>query len=202
MADRPTSEEPNSSVPERSRVALLLVDVINDFEFQGAEKLFARALSASESIAVLRGRVKRLGIPVVYANDNFGKWQSNFKKLLDHCLNDSVRGRVIAERLQPDEDDYFVLKPKHSAFFSSSLEVLLQYLGARTLIVCGFAGNICVLLTAGDAYLRGFRLLVPSDCFASEKESDDAYAQEHLRCVLNADTGPSTGIDLESLIAD
>ncbi len=202
MTDRVGPNPLSGSVNEQSPVALVLVDVINDFEFENAEKLFPRALKASIAIAALRNRVKTLGIPVVYANDNFGTWRSDFKKLLAHCLNDNVRGRVIAERLKPDEDDYFVLKAKHSAFFSTTLEVLLKHFGARTLILAGFAGNICVLFTAADAYLRGFRLAVPSDCIASEKQSDDEYALEHLRRVLEADVRPSTEINLERLIED
>ena len=109
----------------------------------------------------LRSRAKRAGVPVIYCNDNFGKWRSDFR-LLEHVLNDAVRGRPIAELLAPDAEDYFVLKPKHSGFNSTTLDVLLDHLGASTLILTGIAGNFCVLFTAQDAYMCDLRLVVPA----------------------------------------
>src|SRR6185503_11400451 len=106
-------------------------------------------------------------IPAIYVNDNFGKWQSDFKKTLEHVLTEGCRGRPVAEILQPDEEDYFVLKPKHSGFFSTTLEILLEYLEVKTLILTGIAGNNCVLFTANDAYMRDLHLVVPADCVVS-----------------------------------
>ena len=138
-------------------------------------------------------------MPVIYCNDNFGKWRSDFRSLLGHVLHDDVRGRPIAELLAPDKDDYFVLKPKHSGFHSTTLDVLLAHLGANTLILTGIAGNFCVLFTAQDAYMRDFRLFVPSDCVASEADADNRYALEHMAKVCKADIGVSPGIDLAEL---
>ena len=192
----------NGSVPDQSRVSLLLIDVINDFEFEEADRIFSNALAASTRIAAFKGRAKSAGIPVIYANDNFGKWQSDFRKLLDHCLTDDVRGRPIAALLKPDEDDYFVLKPKHSAFYSTTLELLLSYLGTRILILAGIATNNCVLFTASDAYMRDFRLVVPSDCVASPSLKDDENALELMRTVLKADTTVSPEIDIARLLKE
>jgi nicotinamidase-related amidase len=127
-------------------------------------------------------------------NDNFGRWQSNFRAQIDHCLNDGVRGEPIARLLEPDDDDYFVLKPKHSGFFSTTLEVLLKYLGAKTVICTGIAGNICVLFTANDAYLRDLHVAVPEDCIASNTPADNEHALEVMRKVLKADTRPAAKI--------
>ena len=91
----------------------------------------------------------------------------------------------------PDEDDYFVLKPKHSGFYSTSLELLLEHLGARSLILTGIAGNNCVLFTANDAYMRDFKIFVPSDCVVSETQADNDYALEQMAKVLKADTRPA-----------
>ena len=192
----------NGSVPDQSRVSLLLIDVINDFEFVNGDQLFGHALAACKRIAAFKARAKSAGIPVIYANDNFGKWQSDFRKLLDHCLQDDVRGRPIAQLLRPLEDDYFVLKPKHSAFYSTTLEVLLTYLGTRTLILAGIAANSCVLFTAGDAYMRDFRLVVPSDCVASQSLKDNENSLELLRSVLKARTQPSEEIDIARLLRE
>ena len=124
---------------------MILIDLINDFEFDGADPMFTNTLAIAQPTAKLKKNAKAAGIPVIYVNDNFGKWQSDFRKLVDHCLQDNVKGRPIAQLLRPDERDYFVLKPKHSAFYSTSLDLLLRYLKANTLILTGIAGNICVL---------------------------------------------------------
>jgi nicotinamidase-related amidase len=193
------NEDLHGNVPDKADVALLLIDVINDLEFDGGEQLVEYALPMAERLAALKKSAKRSGIPIIYVNDNFGKWQSDFSKLLKHCLQTDVRGKPLVERLQPDEDDYFVLKPKHSGFFSSTLDTLLEYLQARTLILTGLAGNICVLFTANDAYMRDFHLVVPSDCVASNTPEDNEHALELMSKVLKADTRPSTELDLEKL---
>jgi nicotinamidase-related amidase len=190
---------PRSKSSKKSRVALLLIDWINDLEFDEGATLFPQALAAAKAAAALRRRAKRAGVPVIYCNDNFGKWRSDFRTLLEHVLGDGVRGQPIAELLVPDEDDYFVLKPKHSGFHSTSLEVLLGYLGVRTLVLTGIAGNFCVLFTAHDAYMRDFRLMVPRDCLASEKKADNRHALELMATTCKADTRRSVGIDFARL---
>jgi nicotinamidase-related amidase len=193
------SKDLHGSAPDKCSVALLLIDWINDLEFDGGERLFPQALVAAKATAALRRRAKQAGVPVIYCNDNFGKWRSDFRSLLAHVLTDDVRGKPIGGLLAPDEDDYFVLKPKHSAFHSTSLDVLLAHLGATTLILTGTAGNFCVLFTAHDAYMRDFRLVVPRDCLASEEEADNRYALEHMAKTCKADVGSSPGIDFGQL---
>jgi nicotinamidase-related amidase len=193
------SRDLHGAAPDKCAVALLLIDWINDLEFDEGEKLFPQALAAAKVTAALRRRAKQAGVPVIYCNDNFGRWRSDFRSLLRHCLEDDVRGQPIAELLAPDEDDYFVLKPKHSGFHSTSLDVLLAHLGASTLILTGIAGNFCVLFTAHDAYMRDFRLLVPRDCTASEDAADNRHALEHMAKACKAATGPSPGIDFARL---
>jgi nicotinamidase-related amidase len=193
------NQDLHGNVPDDSSVVLILIDLINDFEFDGADPMFTNTLAIAQPIAKLKKNAKAAGIPVIYVNDNFGKWQSDFRKLVDHCLKDNVKGRPIAQLLRPDERDYFVLKPKHSAFYSTSLDLLLRYLKADTLILTGIAGNICVLFTASDAYMRDFNLLVPQDCIASETEADNQHALAYMAKVLKADTRPSTDIDFKTM---
>ena len=185
----------HGNAPDESDIALLLIDVINDLEFEGGEELLRAALPAARNIALLKKRAQQVGVPVIYVNDNFGRWRSDFKKIVAHCLHDHVRGRPIAELLAPDEDDYFVLKPKHSGFFSTTLDLLLQYLGVRKLVLTGFAGNNCVLFTANDAYLRDYELIVPSDCTASIRTEENDYALKQMQQVLKASTPSSFEID-------
>jgi nicotinamidase-related amidase len=192
------NEDLHGYAPDKSDVALLLIDVINDLEFPEGDQLLWHALPMAHRIADLKTRAKRQGIPVVYVNDNFGRWRSDFNAQVSHCLKDGVRGQPVVELLQPDEEDYFVLKPKHSGFFSTTLDTLLEYLGVRAVILTGIAANICVLFTANDAYMRDLHLMVPSDCVASNTEEENRYALDQMRKVLKADTRPSTEL-LQSL---
>ena len=195
------NEDLHGNVPDKSNVALLLIDVINDLEFESGEELLSHALPMAERLAALKRRAKEAGVPVIYVNDNFGKWQSDFKKILEHCVEEDVRGRPFVERLRPEEDDYFVLKPKHSGFFSTTLDILLDYLQARTLILTGLTGDICVLFTAHDAYMRDFNLVIPSDCVASNDPRENEYTLGKMRTLMDADISPSTELDFEKLKA-
>ena len=189
----------HGSAPDESRVALLIIDMINAFDFDGAEAMFPRVLAAAQATAALKRRARQAQVPVVYVNDNFGKWSSDFRSLLAHCMQVNPRARAVAELLTPDEDDYFVLKPKHSGFQFTTLDVLLAHLGAETLILTGVAGNFCVLFTAHDAYMRDFHLVVPRDCVASQTAAEDRQALEHMARVTKADTRASGEIDLAAL---
>jgi nicotinamidase-related amidase len=187
-------------VPDHSPVALLLIDVINDLDFPGNEEIIERAAPMARRIAALKARATEVGIPAIYVNDNFGRWRSDRNAILEHNLASDLPSRQMVEILRPDDDDYFVLKPKHSAFFSTTLDTLLAYLGARTLILTGVAGNICVFFTANDAYMRDFRLVVPADCIASNTTRENDYALEQLAHILPADTSPSPDLDLKRLL--
>jgi len=188
------------SAPDKAPVALLLIDIINDLEFEGGENLIKYALPMAEKIKALRLRARRLGIPILYVNDNFGRWRSDFNALIQHCTNDSVRGRPVAELLRPEEDDYFVLKPMNSGFYATSLDLLLNHLGTRRLILTGMAADNCILFTAGDAYLRGYRLFIPTDCVASIDPAENMRALKIMKKTLKADTRPSDQLDLEELM--
>lgn len=115
------NEDLHGNVPDKAEVALILIDVINDLEFDGGVVLLRHTLPMAEKLASLKQRAKSAGVPVIYVNDNFGKWQSDFSKLLAHCLDDDTCCKPLAELLRPEDDDYFVLKPKHSGFFPRRL---------------------------------------------------------------------------------
>jgi nicotinamidase-related amidase len=178
---------------------LLLVDVINDLEFETGDKLLRHALPAAKNLAALAKRARKAQVPVIYANDNFGHWRSDFSAIVRHCLDEDVRGRPLAELLAPERDDYFVLKPKHSAFFSTALETLLGSLGVKKLVLCGFAGDICVLFTAHDAHMREYELIVPSDCLASEDPASNRWALEHMRRFLGVTICRGRSVDWRKL---
>ena len=193
------NEDLHGNAPDKSKIALLIIDMISDFEFEDGEKLLANTQPAAEAVARLKRKAVKAGVPVIYVNDNFGKWQSDFKKLLEHCCDEKARGNPVARLLAPDEEDYFVLKPKHSGFFSTTLDVLLEYLGAETLVLTGVATNICILFTANDAYMRDFNLIIPRDCVAANEKEQNDLTLEFLEKVLKADTRPSDKINFNRL---
>jgi nicotinamidase-related amidase len=193
------SPDLHGNAPDKSTVALLLIDVINDLEFEGGEVLAQYALPAAKKIAALKQRAQLIGIPAIYVNDNFGKWRSDFKKLVAHVIDDQTRGRPIAELVRPQAEDYFVLKPKHSGFFSTSLDLLLKHLGAETLILVGWASDICILFTASDAHMREYDLIIPGDCVASEDPEENKHVLKLMQRVQEANISPSTELDLNRL---
>jgi nicotinamidase-related amidase len=154
----------------------------------------------AKRLAALKRRAKQHGLPAVYVNDNFGRWRSYIASLVDRCLHDNVLGRPVAELLRPEQDDYFVLKPTHSGFYSTPLALLLEYLGSRLLILTGLTGDFCVRLTANYAYMRDFLLSVPADCVASRSRERNDLALKEMEQLLDADITESSEIDFKILM--
>jgi nicotinamidase-related amidase len=193
------NEDLHGSAPDKCETALLLIDVINDLDFPEAEGMLPQAREMAKRLLQFKKRARAAGVPAIYVNDNFGRWTSDFRRTVEHCVADSSRGREIVELLRPDEnDDYFVLKPKHSGFFSTTLETLLRYLGSKRLILTGIAGNFCVLFTANDAYMRDYELLIPEDCCVSNTPRENEEALALMRKFLKADTRPSAEVQLRA----
>lgn len=189
----------HGSAPDECKAALLIIDMINDFNFSDGETLFVKSLTIAENILKLKHKVKEANIPVIYVNDNFGKWKSNFNILVDHCIHDSSIGKPIAEMLKPNEDDYFVLKPKHSGFYSTTLDLLLEYLNVETLILTGITSDICIFFTANDAYMRDFKIIIPSNCTTAVTEKYHLSALESMSRITRATILPYQELDLKSL---
>ncbi|TFZ06652.1 cysteine hydrolase [Ramlibacter henchirensis] len=178
-------------LPKSQRV-LLLVDFINAFDFPGGEKLAAPALAAARATAELKQRLREEGVTAIYANDNFGVWQSDFHSQVAGCLGLPGEPGEIARVLYPQADDLTVLKPRHSAFYASPLELLLAEMDTSELVICGLAADMCVQLTAADAFLREYRVWVPSDCTAAETEKAKKTALDYMASVLKCDVHAST----------
>lgn len=189
-------EKPAPSTLRRQATALLLIDVINDLDFPEGHKLLRFALPAARRIQKLKQRAHTAGVPVIYVNDNFGRWKSDFRQQVRHCVEDGMPGAPLAKILMPEEKDYFVLKPRHSGFYSTTLELLLKDLEIHTLILTGFASDICVLYTANDAYMRDFKLIVARDCVAAETRQANSNALKQMKLHLCAQLKDSRGIRL------
>jgi nicotinamidase-related amidase len=178
----------------RSRVALLLVDVVNRFDFDNAGALVRRFRPVAKRIAALKKRASAARVPVVYANDNFGAWRSDFRAIIRSCHAAGSRAPELVDMLMPGDDDYFVLKPANSAFFHTALESLLDHFGARELVIAGVAADNCVLFTAHDAYLRGYELRVPADCVAAESAARATRAIAIMETTFKANVAVSASI--------
>ena len=184
----------------RSPLVLLLIDVINHFEFPDGDRTLRQALPIAPRIARLKQRAKAAGIATIYVNDNFGQWRSDATRLVNYCLRPDAVGKDFVEQIRPGEEDYFVLKPMHSAFYQTPLEALLRYLAASSLILCGLATNSCIVCTAHDAYMREFRFIVPPDCSAARSAREHQQAIRHIAAMTEAQVIPSSSLRLQELV--
>lgn len=174
------------------KTALLIVDVINRLDFDGADDLLGPALAMADRLAALKRRARAAGVPVVYINDNFDDWSLDFRSLVEDIIERNLPGRPIVERLRPDADDLYVLKPRHSGFHFTPLEILLEQLDVEHLIICGLQTHLCVLFTAQGAHMRKYEIAVPADCSATERPVDHDAALLLLRDSLGVDVREST----------
>ncbi|BAM03342.1 cysteine hydrolase family protein [Phycisphaera mikurensis] len=180
-----------------TRSALLVIDVINDLDFDGGEALGPFAEELVGPILTLKRRFREAGLPVIYVNDNFGNWRSDFRATVDAVCGRACRGRAIARALKPEDEDLFVLKPKHSGFHHTVLPLLLHDLGVDRVVLCGIAGNICVAFTAHDALMHNLRVAVPRDAVASESSDANDRVLGELEDVFGVDTRPAAEVAVE-----
>jgi nicotinamidase-related amidase len=178
-AASPFRSDPEGPMPATS--ALLIIDMINLFDFTGGRALATAAEAIAPSIARLRRRFRAAGAPVVYVNDNFAHWHADFHALVAICSHPKSPGAGIAALLEPDGDDYFVLKPKHSAFLATPLTFLLASLGVRRLVVTGIAADACIVASAIDAHARDYEVEVVRDGVAARTPELAADALSLLR---------------------
>ena len=180
--------------PSRSTTAIIILDLISDYSFEDGAKIARAALPVAKRIARLKARARKAGVPAIYVNDALGRWRSDFPGLVRHSLGEGSPGAAIVKEIAPAPDDYCVLKPKHSGFYATALETLLDYIGANRLILTGVSSHQCVLFTANDAYVRDLSLAIPRDCISARNVKDTRLALEYFTRVLGADVRTSTAI--------
>ncbi len=186
----PTGVLERAPLPQSSEV-LLLVDFINPLNFPGARSLLPGAWEAAQRAARLKQRLARKGVAVIYANDNYGTWHSDFRDILQACCALKGRRGDISRLLAPKPCDLTVLKPQHSAFHATPLQHVLSAMGTRKLVIAGLAADMCVLLTATDARMAGYDVWVPQDCTAAESAVRKSRALDQLRDVFKCSVRPS-----------
>jgi nicotinamidase-related amidase len=175
-------------VPEKGPqpTVLLIIDMISDWQFPDAEALLPGARAIAPAIAALKQRFRQRGLPVIYANDNQGRWRSDFREVVQRSMEGP--GADITRAVMPDAEDYFLLKPKHSAFFCTPLELLLQNLEARRLVLTGVSSDQCILNTAVDARMRDYAVETPQDCIATQDDERQARVLKHYADALRVPT--------------
>jgi nicotinamidase-related amidase len=179
---------------DHSPTVLIILDMLSDFRFPDGAQVLRAARRIAPRIARLREKARAARVATCYVNDDPGRWRSDLSALLAHVTEG--RGAEVCSQLAPAATDYVVLKPRHSAFYATPLEVLLQHLGAKRLILTGVSSHQCVLFTANDAHVRNYELFVPADCIGAASSGDTRFALRYFKSVLNADTRPSRNLRL------
>jgi nicotinamidase-related amidase len=156
--------------------ALVVVDMINPYDFPDAEAVAEHAPEAVANIKRLLDRCRDEGVRVIYVNDNYGDWNSSSEELLQHGMEG--RHPELVEPLAPRGGEAFVIKARHSIFYSTPLEYLLATEGIGRVVLTGQVTEQCILYSALDAYVRNFRLAVVEDAVA---HIDDELAKAALR---------------------
>jgi nicotinamidase-related amidase len=195
-AEAPLSSTHRSSDERPGGTALLVVDMISSWDFEDAAPLARQALRIVDAIARLQRRCRRAGVPVIYANDNRGRWRSDLRQQVAQALASEGPGAPITAVLQPGPEDYFVLKPLHSAFFGTPLHLLLLQLQLRRLVLVGVSSDQCILATAQDARMRDFEVVVPRDCVASQTAARTRASVRHYGEVMKIPTPLSSRLRL------
>jgi nicotinamidase-related amidase len=166
--------------------AVLVIDVLNDLEFPGGERVLPWAERLVKPLRSLCSKARKAGIPVIYVNDNHGMWRASFEQIYQRCTRPGVRGAEVTRLLKPRRSDFVILKPRHSAFFCTPLLPLLEELGIKRLFLTGMATNLCVLATAHDAAMHRFPIVVVSDCCAAETDFDHDVVLAQLQKFFGA----------------
>ncbi|HEX2104690.1 MAG TPA: isochorismatase family cysteine hydrolase [Solirubrobacteraceae bacterium] len=146
------------------RRALVVIDMINTYDHEDAERLRQSAERAVPVIGRLVERARDAGAPVIYVNDNFGQWRSD----QDALVKDALAGEhaSLVEPIVPDDEAMFVVKARHSIFYETPFEYLLRSQEIDDIVLTGQATEQCILYSALDAHIRHIPVLVPRDAVA------------------------------------
>jgi nicotinamidase-related amidase len=185
---------PTDATRRRRARALIILDLISDYRFEGGAKVLRAARGIAATVAQLKARARAARIPVIYVNDTAGRWESNLSLYLERCLGSDAAGADVVRTLKPTAQDHFLFKPKHSGFYATALAELLQSLNVTDLILTGVTSHQCVLFTAMDAYVRDFHLIVPVDGIAAPTRIQTRHAFFVLRESLRAQTPHAASI--------
>lgn len=183
----------------KGNVALLIIDMISAFDFEGGTDLRDKAATIVDPILRLRADAEARGCPVIYVNDNFGEWHSERSRLIEHAL---CGDNPVSSRLRPTDADYFIIKPQFSGFYATNLPVLLPKLGVSRLILSGISTDICILFTAADAHMRDYDLWIPADTVAADADDRGRWALDIMANSMGAQVAPTSDLRVADWIGD
>jgi len=167
------------------KTALLIVDVVNSYDFEDAERLVASARQAVPHIAELLDRAREENVRVIYVNDNYGAWNASPDDLVQDVLGGDHAD--LLEPLVPDEDAAFVVKARHSVFYETPLEYLLRQEEIERIVLTGQVTEQCILYSALDAYIRHLEVAVATDAVAHIYEDLAQAALEMMKRNMGAE---------------
>jgi nicotinamidase-related amidase len=143
------------------RTALIVCDMLNDYEHEDADKLIESVEQTLPAIVALRDRAREEGAAIIYVNDNHGNWESSRAQLVESAM-EGARPDLI-EPILPGDEDLFLAKTRHSIFYATPLEYILAQEDIDRLVIAGQVTEQCVLYSALDAYIRHIDVSIPSD---------------------------------------
>jgi nicotinamidase-related amidase len=165
--------------------ALLVVDVINDFKHDDGERLLQSFRARASRMAAAIASARASGIPVIYANDDGDRWNSDGPGYVRAVLENGADPNVLRE-LIPSQGDYFLLKHRYSAFDHTALDILLERLKVDRLCLIGSAAEGCVVQTVIDARELGFKTTIIADACASTDPELEKTALDYAERVVGA----------------
>lgn len=138
--------------------------------------------SRADGLVSVLSAARRAGLPIVYANDDGGRFDGDGRALVERALAGPAGDTV--ELIRPNEGEALVLKPRYSAFIGTPLELLLRELGARRILLCGTATEMCVAQTAISARELGYQVSVLAPACACVDEEDERLALDYLERIV------------------
>ena len=184
----------SDEAPKRS--ALVVVDMLNPYDHEDAERLTESVERIVEPVTALMARARDDGVDIVYVNDNYGDWNSSQEQLADAAVQ-GARPDLI-EPILPPEDASFVIKARHSIFYGTPLEYLLSEKGVDHLVLVGQVTEQCILYSALDAYVRRLKVSVPRDGVAHIEQHLADAALEMMEGNMSAEVDPCADCTLRT----
>lgn len=182
-----------------NNAAILVIDLLNTFDFEGGDRLHDIVANMVAPVTHLRQQARDAKVPVIFVNDNYGRWHDEPSDLIAYA--EAGKGGDLVDAFRPAAEDYFVIKPESSGFYATTLPALLPRLGVTRLVLIGVAADICVLFTAADAHMREYDLWVPRDAVASQHDERAHWALEMMGNGMNAETCPTSELSLTDWLA-
>jgi len=169
-----------------SQTAVVVIDMLNDF-VTGALKC-ERAQAIIPNIKALIEAARRAGAHVVYSTDAHSPDDHEIRVAWHAHAMAGTEGAQIIDELAPQPGDHISPKTSYSAFYGTNLDEHLAQKGTKTLILTGVLTNCCIQYIAGEAFVRGYRIIVPPDCVEALTEKEHTDALEYLKFWFKAET--------------